>query len=403
MRAAAQNPISASPRLPVALIFCAAALAGCGEGEVDGPPVTNAAEAPLLPLRSIAWKGATVDVGKVAAVAESEGTIAVFSDLGVSVMAGGVVAGSDNSIKTWSSASPIPSADGRGSWIVGIDAEGKVHRLRGDASLEDVSDRYGLLGKKVKNVAALGELLVGFGYEGGLAVADGSTVTFFADGSCQQFAAGGKRVATVAPEGVKSFDPVAKSMVLYPLEGARHVAVDPRGRLVVATARAIYVEHEAGTLKLRHKETDDVHGVAVSGTRVWFAAGTELGTIDDSGVSRSKGANVAQTAKLLPASNGEVWTLSDGALGRWGVDEAGGENEKIWNEQIRPIFERACAKCHLPGGTAGIDLSSYRTWAAHVASIEDRVVVRKQMPPAGNELSEADRASIAKWVADQKK
>lgn len=387
---------------PKTILVCAVLLVGCG-GADDPPPVTSASDAPELALKSESWKGATVDVGKVAAVTELEGTVAVFSSLGVSMMAGGVVAASDGSVRTWSSASTIPSADGRGSWIVAVDGEGKLRRLRGDASMEDVSDRYGLLGKKVTSVASIGGPLVAFSFDGGFAVADGKTVDLYSDASFQSLAGGSKRVVTIVPDGVKSFDPVAKTMVLYPLAGAAYAAFDPAGRLVVATKRVIYVEHEAGVLTLRHKEIEDVHGLVTSGPRVWFTAGGELGVLDDGGVHRSRGANVPFTAKLLAAADGDVWTLDDGTLQRFGVDADADIKERTWSETIRPVFERACSKCHLPGGTAGVDLSSYRAWAAHATSIEDRVVVRKQMPPAGNELSDVDRAAIAKWVEAQKK
>ena len=40
---------------------------------------------------------------------------------------------------------------------MGVDTAGKVYRLRGDASLEDVSDRYGLADKHVVAVVAMGE------------------------------------------------------------------------------------------------------------------------------------------------------------------------------------------------------------------------------------------------------
>ena len=64
-------------------------------------PVTNGESAALLHLRSLSWKGDATSVGKAVTVAELDSQTAVFSDTGVSLVAGGVVAASDGSIKTW--------------------------------------------------------------------------------------------------------------------------------------------------------------------------------------------------------------------------------------------------------------------------------------------------------------
>jgi hypothetical protein len=263
--------------------------------------------------------------------------------------------------------------------------------------MEDVSDRYGLLGKKVRTVAALGGELVAFTYEGGFAVADGEKIELYPEPTFQTIAGGGKRLAALGAEGVKVFDPVAKQLSLYPLADARHATFDTSGRLVVATTRRIFME-QSGMLVPRHDEDADIDGLVTSGARVWFAAGGELAVIDVAGVMRSRGAGIPRGAKLFPAEGGDVWILADGDLRRFGVDEGSDVKERSWKETIEPVFQRACAQCHLPGGTAGFDLSSYRTWATHRESIRDRVLVRQQMPPAGNELTEADRAAIAKWI-----
>jgi mono/diheme cytochrome c family protein len=65
---------------------------------------------------------------------------------------------------------------------------------------------------------------------------------------------------------------------------------------------------------------------------------------------------------------------------------------------VAPVFQRVCAHCHLPGGDAGLDLSTPAAWAAERIEIERRVLVTRTMPPAGTELPDADRDSLAGWL-----
>lgn len=73
--------------------------------------------------------------------------------------------------------------------------------------------------------------------------------------------------------------------------------------------------------------------------------------------------------------------------------------DPLWQQQVAPVFQRVCAHCHLPGGEAGIDLSTPAAWATERDEIANRVMATRTMPPAGTDLSDADRAALAHWLA----
>ncbi|MGE5181480.1 MAG: c-type cytochrome, partial [Acidobacteriota bacterium] len=73
--------------------------------------------------------------------------------------------------------------------------------------------------------------------------------------------------------------------------------------------------------------------------------------------------------------------------------------DAAWQAQIAPVFQRVCAHCHLPGGEAGIDLSTAAAWASERAEIVRRVLETRTMPPAGTELTDADRAALEHWAS----
>jgi mono/diheme cytochrome c family protein len=68
------------------------------------------------------------------------------------------------------------------------------------------------------------------------------------------------------------------------------------------------------------------------------------------------------------------------------------------------VFTRVCSQCHLPGGSAGIDLSFYGAWVERRAQIGKSVVDRAQpvMPPSGApQLTDAEIAAVKAWVEGQ--
>jgi mono/diheme cytochrome c family protein len=356
-----------------------------------------------LNVRALDWNPGHVDVGKVIAVADAGNDVVVFSENAATILSGGALGAVDRAIASWSSASAIPAADGSGMWIVGVDDKGRVLRLRNKSRFVDVSDRYDLASSKVARAFGLGGELVSFDLGDALAVADGVTVKLLAipsKRSASSMSAGGGGHVAFATDVITLVDVVTKSTRTFNVPGASQgrgfIAVNATGKLFVATSSAVYGEDATGQLTLRFESAlgGGVHGLAASGARVWFAAGSELGLIDEEHVRETSGAKLAKDAALVGSSSGDVWAIADGALQRFAAEDAG----PSWQATIGPVYQRACTPCHQADGESGVDLSSEAQWVAARERIKMRVLVRKTMPPVGHALVDADRAAIAAWV-----
>jgi hypothetical protein len=288
---------------------------------------------------------------------------------------------------------------------VGVDGDGRVHRLFGKSSLEPVSDRFGLGADHVIAVAALGGNAAGFRLQDEIAVADGASVTRYATGPLASFAGGGGRAA-LGGDPLRVFDVTAKRVSSFAVpdassaEGpgrAAFVTVTSAGRLFVATPDTIWAEDDRGDLALRFEAAGlTIHGLAASGDRVWFADGPELGCVEGSRVLETTGARVSPAAQLTGSPSGDVWTLTGGTLARYAV--AGASAAPPWDEVVAPVFRRACESCHKVGGEAGVALGTREAWEKRRDRIRRRVLVDRDMPPPGRPLADADREAIQTWL-----
>jgi hypothetical protein len=368
-----------------------AALGACGDPGLTPPG--------RLVVREVSWNPTSAPVGTPVAVVEDGTNLVLFTDTGTTVFSGGVVALTDTTVTGWRDGTTIPAADGSGTtWIVGIDGTGQIHRLRADMTFESISDRYGLANDNVHHIASLGSGYVAFSLDQSLALSDGILVARYNDASFTDSLAGGSARAAGASNGmIRVFEAASSNARSFPLAGARFVAFDATGRLVVASDSAVYFENAQGALDVRYRGSA-IHGLAVSGGRVWFAAGSELGTIEGTQVSITSGQRVSSSARLSGSPSGDVWLFDGPQLHRFACDSCRPGVDATWRATILPIFTNSCAQCHRPGGSAGVDLSTYDAWNAHRAIIHQRVGVNRDMPPPGNPLSDADRATIDMWV-----
>ena len=370
-------------------------------------------EVATMTVRAVDWNPEHAAVGKVDAVADVGSDVVVFSDVGATVLSEGAIVAVDHSASRWSFATSIAAADGNGSWIVGLDDRGRVLRLRGRSVMEPVSERWALSREPVHALVSLDEGVIGFALDGGLAIADGKTITRFDLGNVGALSGGGGRGAVLLDGEVRTFDVSMKEARSFALPGVQRIAVDRRGHLYAATSHELYADDGIGTLMLRYvAEGSELHGLVASNGRVWFADGGELGTFDPAGsgqgddvVSITNGLSLAKTARLSASmSSGDVWALDGGALLRFAngassPSSAGATaREQLWTSGIRPIFFRACASCHVAGGSAGVDLSTFTAWEQRRATVQRKVLDERTMPPSGHALSDADRAAIAAWV-----
>jgi len=376
-----------------------ALLVGCGAA-----PHTRAAGAVTpLTVRAVQWNPSQAQIGRVSAVADTGSIVAVFGDSGATVLGSGAVVAVDRSVTDWASASTIAGADGSQRWIVGIDRRGHLHYLRGSSAFEDVSARYGLDGRAFHGASMLDASRVAFLVDGGLAIADGRSVARYdALPPLLDIAGGGGRGAAIGAGLLVAFDPTFSTTRSYAMPGIAAVAVGGDGRIYAATRRALYAAKPDGELALVYDaDGDTLHGLTASGAHVWFADGSELGVVEDDHVAETNGAHVPLDARLSSSSTGDVWVLSDGKLDRYARAEAEPALATTWTTTLAPIFARVCSACHQPNGTSGTDLSTAEAWESERATIRDRVVLTRTMPPQGHALSDADREAIGAWAGER--
>jgi mono/diheme cytochrome c family protein len=337
-------------------------------------------------------------LGDARAVVEASGGLYVFDAGGVRVIAGGAIAGA--AARAWRSAALASSPDGDGAWVLGVDGDGRVLHVGDGAAIEDVGDRYGVAGAGVTAIAAGGGAIAvalarGVAWTerahgGGPALAIDATAPAY-----RALAAAADRFAGVRDGAVDVWEPAAGRVRTFAVPGARAAAF-VGDRLAVATDAALLVEDARGRLAPRPVPAPPT-AIAASGARLWIAAGGALYALDGDRLARATGVAAPPDVRLFPSARG-VWMAGGGALVRVELDTPGDRDERAWARTIAPVVGRVCARCHLPGGSAGVDLSTYAAWVAHAAPLRHRVLDTDTMPPPGTILSDADRAAIRAWL-----
>jgi hypothetical protein len=184
----------------------------------------------------------------------------------------------------------------------------------------------------------------------------------------------------------------------FTLPEARYAAVDARGRLFVATNRAVYAADAHGSLGLLYNaDHEGIHGLVASGDRIWFADREELGAIDGDRISVSSGAKLAKDARLEPSPSGDVWAFDASRLQRFSTN-APTRTVSTWSSLVAPAFARACSQCHRADGISGTDLSTEAAWTDKRAEIRTRVFTEHTMPPEGHAITDADRNAMHQWL-----
>ncbi len=377
-----------------------------------------------LVVRSVTWNANGTPVGAVAAVVESTGgrtDTVVFGSEGTLVFVAGLLLNADWTVKSWTSAAVVPGSDGAEPWLLGIAQSGELYRLRDRATVESVSDRYGLLGQKVFEAAALdldqtgavspGGLplagnLAAFALEHEIAVADGSRVTRYPL-AVRKLQGQNGRLAGVSAGQAVVFSPkngVLKRFVLpAPAVG---VVFDAVGHAVVATDSTLYREidpgDDAGLATLYVSHNAPITSLAQSGGTIWFAAGDSLAVLDSQSVRRASVPTPGLVGgQLMGSPHGDVWVLCNGQLHRYGELGGGEPDERLWKTTVQPVFVKKCSTCHLPFGSAAVDLSTYPAWRSRKALIRQRALegLPTPMPPVGApSLTPEERTALSAWL-----
>jgi hypothetical protein len=302
----------------------------------------------------------------------------------------------------WMAAVALAGPDGE-RWVVGLSG-GALWRVISTGELEPIGARLGIGDARVLAVDATG---TGFaiGLAGGVAFSrDGVHLERFSGGDVTHVAIASARVAVGRADSLEVFDLEHGTRVVYPVERPSAVAfVDPSGadaRLVVTAGGTAYAEAsgeahgEARRALRRIPAPGPVRELAVSGPRIWLIARDALFSLDQRGLVE-RIPILSPVAHIHRASASDVWVSQAGRSIRYSLDAQPGAAD--WQAVMAPVFQRACSKCHLPDGPADLDLSTAARWAAHAATIHHMVDTRA-MPPAGAPISEADRATLQRWL-----
>ena len=326
----------------------------------------------------------------------------VLDDSGVTVVRAGTIAATATVAGGFVGGATITALDGDGQWVVGVDTHGSIWRITSTAELRDIDAQLGVHG--VHAIASSNhDGTLGLQLADGVAASLGGVDLQSARLPALAIAAAHGRVALLTADTVTVWQLASSQASTYAVGGARFIAF--RGAdLMVATNHELYVEHASSLHRV--VTNGSIDALVVSAARPWLLVGQELVTLgDDDRLHRANSSRKVDATKLFAAPNGDVWLATSHSpsddLRRVGVIVASNLDSSTWRASVAPIFARVCAHCHLPGGSAGVDLSTVDSWSAERDELRDRVVVNRSMPPAGTVLSDSDRAALASWLGHE--
>ena len=367
---------------PVAALLVAA----CGGARETVPPARLAAS-------DVPWSAGKAEPSRVVAVAELGDSVVVVGDA-ATIFVGGTQASVDASARGWTWAGTIAAPDGSGTWLVATTVDGELRRVRARSTLERVSDRFGLAGDRVRAACSAGPHDTVFLLDDGLARSDGGHV-HRVDGKFTSIACAPGVIAATSPSGVRLLGSAGGDRLLAlptPI-----VAFTTQGRLVAASGAHLFAAAPGGELVRVHVARSDVTGLAATAEGAWFSSTGTLGYFDGAVVSEAPEPRLASGATLASSSAGDVWAIAGGGLLRF---SRGGAvtPASAWSANVAPLYQRTCSRCHGPGGSSGLDLSTSASWTASREQIRARVLEQKTMPPAGVPFTDADRATVARFL-----
>jgi hypothetical protein len=343
--------------------------------------------APKLPSAPATTAKLPAEAGEVVAIDEVGDATIVLDRQRAFVVRGGALAASVPAPHGWRGGATIAAVDGEGQWAVGVGDDGRLYRITLAGELEDITDRFALT--SVRSVAAAGTTTA-FALPDGVAVSgDGIHELRAKLATPAALAASKGRIALAGAHGVDVWDLATRQSRTYSVT-AKSIAFIG-GRLAIATGDAVLVERDRTLEKLPIAGSQ----LAAAGTRLWIA-GDALYALDGSSLRRSS-VDVPHDARLFAAAGGDAFLITKGTVNRVSIDS--GTEDPAWRSEVAPVFARVCAHCHLPGGDAGIDLSTAASWRADHDELVRRVLVTHTMPPAGTDLSPADLDALTQWLS----
>jgi cbb3-type cytochrome c oxidase subunit III len=367
---------------------------------------------PAPPARTAAvTRSALAAAGDVVAAVEQAGALYLVAPDRVTIERGGrIVATAAPPDGAWADAIVMPALDDPGAWVVARTTDGGLWRITADGELEPVHDRLGVPAR-ARSIAA-GATTVGIALPDGVAILRDRThlARFSLDlpGGPGTVLATRDRIALPRRDHVDVWNLQALTHADYAVPGALAAGfLDPdgRGRLVVATRTAVFIEPGAGDPEVRHGDPDglrrmpapaDVRAIAIAGSRLWVATAGGVFLLDGRAFVRAR-VEAAATDRLFGLAGGDLVLATPAGVTRLALERTG--DDPRWTAEVWPIVERVCARCHGPGGSARVDLTTAAAWRAEHAALVHRVVETRTMPPAGTPLDEAQRRTLAEWLS----
>ena len=300
--------------------------------------------------------------------------------------------------RVWTSAASIPALDGDGRWIVATRFDGTLWRVRLDGELEAIGSRFGIAREPFRAVASAGSTVAVLLDHALLVIADGVHVTRYTlDEGATSVAVARDQVALASRRSVSLWNLATSTRRTFAIADGDAAFLDAEGkapRLVIRSPRGLWLEHGAALDLL---DLGTVATYAIAGARLWFERDRRLYVVTEVTPFATPVTTTIATAGDQPmfgTPDGDVW-VGDNGLRRYTLGATTGDPS--WTAKIQPIFRRVCAHCHLPGGSADIDLSTSAAWTREHDEIMRRVLVTRTMPPAGTVLPDDDRATLSSW------
>lgn len=291
--------------------------------------------------------------------------------------------------RVWTSAASIPALDGDGRWIVATRYDATLWRVTTSGELESIGDRF-----RAGTVTQIGSTgaTIALGLAGATGVtSDGVHVARYPIAG--ELAVAHDRLAVATATQTELWDLAKGTRQVFAIAG--HPAfldgAGPEPRLVVMQPDALWFARGGVLHRVR---VPAAYAAAVAGALLWLRDGTKLYVMLDDEL-RATDAKVAAHAALIGAPSGDVW-LADAGVKKLSLVHTADDSR--WQRDVQPVFARVCAHCHLPGGSADVDLSTAATWTAERDELVRRVIATRTMPPAGTLLPESDRAALAGWL-----
>lgn len=323
---------------------------------------------------------AALAIANVQQVVELGDATYAFAPHQIAIVRGNaIVANVTAPVAAWSAATTIPALDGEGRWVVASDDHGAIYRVRATGELESIASELGVSRGRVVGAAT------------SFAIA-GDDIALSTDGvHLSRYKVSGElaiapgKLAVADPMGVEVWDLAKHQRIRWPIAHATPAFLGDK--LVLVTLEAVYVDGDR--LPASHPM------VAIAGSKLWVASGGTLYTFDGAALVRTTAALPAGV-RIFAGHDGGVW-IAD-AHGISAHTQSTRVDDPQWRASIEPVFQRVCAHCHLPGGSADLDLSTLKAWQDERPELIRRVLVTRTMPPAGTDLADADRAALAAWL-----